>query len=419
MKANLTLNIAYALLKARTKQSIVAAAGVTFGIAMFISLVSFMTGLNKLLDDLVINRTAHIKLYNNIKPADVQPIDQAGKYAGFRNFILSIKPEDKGKQLYNAIHILDAVRSDSRVLQAAPKMSAPVFFNRGTIQLSGIIEGVDVELEQKLFHLNDNIIAGRARDLNTMTNSIVIGKGLADKLRLWVGDLVQVTTVDAEVSMLKIVGIIQFGLAEVDDVQSFTSIQTAQKIHGRPASYITDIQIKLKDMTKAAEIAREYVRMFHVDAIDIETANAQFETGSSVRNTIAYSVGITLLIVAGFGIYNILNMLIYEKMDSIAILKATGFSGRDVKMIFIQLSLMLGSVGGVVGLLLGYGLSVIISFIPFETSALPTIKNYPVDFGILYYIIGISFALLTSYLAGLLPARKAANVDPVVIIRGK
>jgi lipoprotein-releasing system permease protein len=58
--------------------------------------------------------------------------------------------------------------------------------------------------------------------------------------------------------------------------------------------------------------------------MDYQTANSQFETGSTVRS-ISYSVGIVLLIVAGFGIYNILNMMIYEKMDSIAILKAQGF----------------------------------------------------------------------------------------------
>lgn len=88
----------------------------------------------------------------------------------------------------------------------------------------------------------------------------------------------------------------------------------------------------------APEAAKEYRTKFSVDAIDAQTANSQFETGSNVRSIISYAVGITLLIVAGFGIYNILNMMIYEKMDSIAILKATGFSGNDVKWIFISLS---------------------------------------------------------------------------------
>ena len=419
MKNPLLLNIAFALLRARMKQSIVAAAGVTFGIAMFIALVSFMTGLNKMLDNLVINRTPHIRIYNAIVPSKTQPIDLAGEFVSSRNFIRSVRPKDEGKQLYNAARLIKAIRADERVIDVAPKTKTTVFFNRGTIQLSGIIDGVDVELEQKLFHMEDYVIDGNIADLGTVSNSIIIGKGLADKLIVKVGDLVQVTTPDADIAMLKIVGVVQFGIAEVDDVQSFASLQTAQKLQGKPASYITDIQVKLKDISLAPAVAKEYAVLFDVDATDIQTANAQFETGTNVRNTIAYSVSITLLIVAGFGIYNILNMLIYEKMDAIAILKATGFSGRDVKTIFIQLSMVLGVVGGSIGILLGYVLSVIISHIPFVTQALPTIKTYPVNFDIMYYFIGIGFALITTYLAGLFPARKAAKIDPVAIIRGK
>ena len=75
-------------------------------------------------------------------------------------------------------------------------------------------------------------------------------------------------------------------------------------------------------------LSKKIEQQFNIKAIDVKTANAQFETGTTIRNLITYAVSITLLIVAGFGIYNILNMLIYEKMNDIAILKATGFSGN-------------------------------------------------------------------------------------------
>ncbi|MFL5810983.1 MAG: ABC transporter permease, partial [Flavisolibacter sp.] len=149
------------------------------------------------------------------------------------------------------------------------------------------------------------------------------------------------------------------------------------------------------------------------------TANSQFETGTSIRTLISYVVGITLLIVAGFGIYNILNMMIYEKMDSIAILKATGFSGTDVRRIFLIIALSIGIFGGLVGLLFGYGVSAIIDSIPFNTAALPTVKTYPINYDPLFYFIGIVFSIVTTYLAGLFPAAKAGRIDPVVIIRGK
>jgi lipoprotein-releasing system permease protein len=172
-------------------------------------------------------------------------------------------------------------------------------------------------------------------------------------------------------------------------------------------------------MEDAPEFAKKMESKFNVTAIDIQSANAQFETGSFVRNLISYAVSITLLIVAGFGIYNILNMLIYEKMNDIAILKATGFSGQDVRWIFISQAIIIGLFGGILGLILGYIVSVIIDQTPFNTEAMPTIKTYPIDYEIKYYIIGMTFALLSTFFAGYFPSRKAEKMDPVDIIRGQ
>jgi len=418
MNFKLILNIAFHLLQARLKQTVVAAIGVTFGIAMFISLVSFMNGLNDLLDGLMLNRTPHVRLYNEIKPSENQPINLSEAYKKNANFINSIKPKDRGKSIYNSKTIIKVLKADLRVVDVAPKINTPVFFNSGTIEISGIISGVDVMAEEKLFAFSDYIIDGKITDL-TQNNSIIIGKGLADKMLLECGDIIKITTAKGNLASLKIVGISQIGIAEIDDVSSYTSLETAQKLLGEPTNYITDIQIKLYDMTTAPSVAKEMAATFELDAIDYQTANSQFETGSSVRSIISYAVGIVLLIVAGFGIYNILNMMIYEKMDSIAILKATGFSGSDVKWIFISLSLVIGVVGGLFGLVFGYIFTSIIDVIPFETAALPTIKTYPINYNPVFYIIGILFALFTTVIAGLFPALKASRVDPVEIIRGK
>ena len=234
-----------------------------------------------------------------------------------------------------------------------------------------------------------------------------------------IGDVIQVTTAKGDRMKLKVVGYFQSGLLDIDKVQSYASLATTQKLLGEPNNYITDIQVKLNDIKIAPALAKEYGRLFNVDAEDIQTANSQFETGSSVRSLISYTVGITLLIVAGFGIYNILNMMIYEKMDSIAILKATGFSGKDVNSIFQTIALSIGFFGGLFGLFFGFLLSAFIDQIPFNTAALPTITTYPINYNPKFYIIGCLFAIITTYLAGYFPARKASKIDPVIIIRGK
>ncbi len=419
MKIKLIFEISKSMLMARFRQTMVAAVGVTFSITMFITLLSFMGGLNKLLDNLILNRTPHIRLYNEILPSDIQPIQRVETYKHAYNSVRSIKPKDEPNEIRNSLAIIRALKSDDRVLGVAPKTMLPIFYNTGTINLTGVINGIDVMEERRLFTFDDYVVDGNSQDLNNVPNSIILGLSAAKKMLIEVGDQVQITTSKGERFLLKVVGFFQSGIEEIDKTQSYCNLATTQKMMGKSDSYITDIQVKLLDRSIAKPLSVDYATLFDVEAVDIETANSQFETGSSIRTLISYAVGITLLIVAGFGIYNILNMMIYEKMDSIAILKATGFSGKDVNRVFIVIALTIGIVGGLAGLLFGLGLSGLISTIPFATPSLPTVETYPVDFNPKFYLIGAIFSIITTYLAGYFPSRKASRIDPVDIIRGK
>ena len=421
----LLIDIAITLLRAKMRQSIIAAVGVMFSIAMFVTLLGFMNGLNSLLDGLILNRTPHVRLYNELRPSPEQPIERAfAQHAaagseGGHHFISSIKPKDELPRLRNAPAIMDALAKDERVLAISPRLVAQVIFNVGTTDLTGQINGVDVLKEVRYYMFAEYLVQGDPYHLATGNNTIVLGKGLADLMEARIGDLVQVTTASGDRSMLRVVGFFQTGIADYDKVQCYASIKTVQKLLARPGSYYTDINVKLHDLEMAPAFAKEMTARFGVQAVDIQTANAQFETGSDVRNIISYAVGIVLLIVAGFGIYNILNMMIYEKLDAIAILKATGFNGNDVQRIFLLLSIIIGVVGGLGGLIGGFALQKLIDNIPFVTEALPTITTYPIDYSLQYYVIAVTFALLTTWVAGWFPARKASQVDPVEIIRGK
>ncbi|TLF46852.1 ABC transporter permease [Maribacter aurantiacus] len=412
------IGIAKTHLLTKMKSTVTAALGVTFGIGAYITMAGFMTGLNNLLDGLTLNRTPHIRLYNEIEPSKKQPVSLYADFENTFNVINSIKPKESQKKIHNALPILQYLKTDDAVKGATPQLQTQIFYLSGSIELGGMLIGADIMEEARLSNIKDYIVKGSPEALRNNANGILLGAGLADKMTLTVGDRIQVSTVSGDIFPLKIVGIYQSGLAEIDNAQSYVNLKTAQRILGQPENYITDIHIKLFDIELAPTMAKRLERQFDIKAIDIKEANAQFETGSNIRNLITYAVSITLLIVAGFGIYNILNMLIYEKMKDIAILKATGFSGNDVALIFISQAVIIGFMGGILGLLVGFGLSALIDNTPFETEALPTIKTYPINYSPLYYIIGIVFALLSTFIAGYLPANKAKNIDPVKIIRG-
>ena len=413
------LGIAKTHLLTKIKQTSIAALGVTFGIGSYITLVCFMTGLNGMLDDLILNQTPHIHVYNEIEPSKKQPVSLYDDLKKSMNIVHSIKPKLSQKKIHNALPIIDYLEANEDVRGALPQIKTQIFYMAGSIDLGGNLTGINPVDEAKLFNMEDYIVEGSAEALQNTDNSILLGIGIANKMALKVGDRVQISPINGGVFPLKIVGFYQSGIADLDAVQSFTNIKTVQRILGKANNYITDINVKLFDINQAVPLSKKIEKQFNLTAIDIKTANAQFETGTTIRNLITYAVSITLLIVAGFGIYNILNMLIYEKMNDIAILKATGFSGNDVQLIFMSQAMIIGFVGGVLGLLIGLGLASLISTIPFQTEALPTVETYPINMNPLFFVIGFTFAMISTFLAGYLPSKKAKKIDPVKIIRGQ
>lgn len=413
------LGIAKTHLLTKIKQTSIAALGVTFGIGSYITLVCFMTGLNAMLDNLILNQTPHIHVYNEIEPSKNQPISLYNNLAESFNVVHSIKPKRSQKKIHNALPIISYLEENKDVRGALPQVKTQIFYIAGTIELGGNLTGINPVSEARLFNMSDYIVEGSAEALEHTDNSILLGIGIAKKMSLKVGDRVQVSPINGGIFPLKIVGFYQSGIADLDAIQSFTNIKTVQRILGEANNYITDINIKLYDIERAVPLAKKIEQQFKLTAIDIKTANAQFETGTTIRNLITYAVSITLLIVAGFGIYNILNMLIYEKMNDIAILKATGFSGKDVQLIFMSQAMIIGFVGGVLGLLIGLGLTSLISTIPFQTEALPTVETYPINLNPMFFVIGFLFAIISTFLAGYLPSKKAKKIDPVKIIRGQ
>jgi lipoprotein-releasing system permease protein len=413
------LNIAETHLLTKIKQTSIAALGVTFGIGSYITLVCFMTGLNAMLDNLILNQTPHIHIYNEIEPSKKQPLSFVENIEKSFNVVHSIKPKRSQKKIHNALPIIDYLHTNKNVKGALAQIKTQIFYIAGSIELGGNLTGINPINEAKYFNMSDYIVEGSADALHTTDNGILLGIGIAKKMSLKVGDRVQVSPINGDIFPLKIVGFYQSGIADLDAIQSFTNIKTVQRILGEANNYITDINVKLSDIEQAVPLAKNIEQQFNLTAIDIKTANAQFETGTTIRNLITYAVSVTLLIVAGFGIYNILNMLIYEKMNDIAILKATGFSGKDVQLIFMSQAMIIGFAGGLLGLIIGFGLVSLIDTIPFKTEALPTIETYPINMNPIFFIIGFSFAMVSTFLAGYLPAKKAKKIDPVKIIRGQ
>lgn len=420
MNWKLAFNIATTHLLTKKKQSIVAMLGVTFGISMFVIMISFMTGVNQFTEDMAMDNTPHVHIYKPIEIEDKKIITLNKEVPDDEwNIVLHQRPKNELSKIKNGLTLMQRIENMPEVRGVAPQLSTQVFYNNGPVQLPGNIYGVDVKKQAELFDLDKKMDLGELDDLLKGSDVIVMGRGLAEKMGVTVGDRVSVTTPQGNNLSLKVVGVFSFGVAQMDQTQSYATLATVQKILQKSPSYVTDLNIKMHDVTEASALKTKLEnQLAGLKIEDWETANQSLLAGEQIRNVMTFVISFTLLIVAGFGIYNIMNMNIINKMKDIAILKATGFQGTDVTGIFMLQSVMIGLAGGIFGVMIGFFFSYLLSITPFPAGEFFRIETFPVNFNPVHYFIALFFGFLTTLFAGWFPSRKAAKVDPVAIIRG-
>src|ERR1700761_2293988 len=406
--------IALVHLTSKVRQTLVAVLGVTFGISMYVFMNSFMGGVNDTQTTLAFTALAHIRIYND-GPADNTNLVK--KVYG-NNVIASIsnaKVIQYTEGIKNTAEILDLVKKQPEVIGVAPQVNINVFFRNGGNKVNGTLSGVDVANENKLFNISTYMIAGSWNELQYRHDGIIIGYDLAKELSLNMNDNVNVLTPDDVSRNYKIIGIFQTNVKSVDKSKAYLNIGSARQLMAKNEDYVTDLQVNINNFEATAPVVARLAPVIPYKVESWQMANQQLEAGSKLRDIIANAVSFTILLVAGFGIYNILNMTINEKIREIAILKAMGFSSGDVTNIFLTQAMVIGVIGGIIGMLLGFGVSDVVAHIPFKIGGL---NSLPMAFHFKDYILAFLFGLLTTFVAGYLPARKASHIDPVEIIRG-
>ena len=417
MKSPLLVRIAATHLLSKKRQTIAAVLGVTFGVMVFVFQAGLITGLQKFFIQKTVDSTAHIRLYNDAARQRLSALDLIDGNSW--NIVRHTRPEEVRPHLKNGMKILRVLEKDPRVLGVAPFLSTQVFYRRGPVELAGVVAGIDVERQDKLFDLQSGIVEGDLRSLAARSDGLIMGSGLADKAGVQLGDWLTLTSPQGGMVELKVVGIHRSGLTEVDNSRSLVSLNTAQNLLGQGREYITDLNIKLHDVERADEWAPALARQFNCRAVDWKEANAPVFSVFKIQNMLTYVIISSILLVAGFGIYNILTMMIYENMADIAILKSIGFSDAEVATLFVIEALSIGVIGSLCGALLGLGLSLGISRIPFHLQGFITVEHLVINFDPLFYVAAFFLGTLSTSLAGLLPARRAARLDPVEIMRNK
>lgn len=402
--------IAFTHVSARKMQTLVVSVAVAIGIAAFIFLNSLVVGFNRSSDESLFKSMPHIRIF--IDDEISMPLTKSNTINS-TSVIVNPKITNNSKKLINPVLIVEQLKSKEYIVTAASWLNVNLFYNNGISQLNGSGSGVNIIEANTLFDIQSTMVEGDINQLLSTPNGIVIGVGIAKNLNIRLNDNISIVSALGIIKVMKVVGLFKTSNSLVDKTKSYINLSVAQQLMAQGPDYVTDIYIKVKNPTNAPLYLSDLETLSGYNAESWQSANESAQASKKTRAVMMGSISLIILIVAAFTIYNIINMTVKQKLHDIAILKAQGFAGKSVVKIFISEALIIGLLGTFLGMLLGAFLINILSkvYIGGDTG------YFPIQFEPKIMVAGFLVGVIVTAIAGYIPARSAAKVDPISIFR--
>jgi lipoprotein-releasing system permease protein len=369
---------------------------------------SLLVGFDRSSNTSIFRNTSHIRVYKDDEISKVLPKNNPENF-----IVINPKVIPNNNTIINPKLILETILKQNEVAVAAPQVSSSVFYNNGKSQISGLAVGIKPDEANLMYNIKSFMVEGNFDLLKSNPNGIMIGSGIAEKMNVTIGDNINLTSSKGINRTFNITGIFKTNNSVIDKTKSYINLAASQQLLKEGNSYITEIHVNLYNPEKAEKVAAQLTQITGYKAEGWKQANETVMAANKMRKMIITFVSLTILLVAGFGIYNILNMTVSQKINDIAILKAIGFKGADVIQIFVTQAISIGVMGVIGGV---FAATVLITILK-RVYLGGDIGYFPIDYEPAKFIQGIVIGLIITFFAGYIPAKKAANIDPVDILR--
>jgi lipoprotein-releasing system permease protein len=406
-----TLYIALRFLTHRKRALSLSLSGVVFGVAFFICMQAQTQGFAKYFIDSTLGSNGALVVRSRFEPR------QVGSLAPAKTSNADPVHRQYFEGISNANEIMRVSRQFSNVVSCSPilrgTLSARAGFENATIDLYGI----DPALHLQTTDLAHQIAAGTLEDFRNNPTAVIMGSRLAETLNVQVGDSVQLLSPGGEYRRFAVAAIAKSGVGSIDSIRVYCHIRVAQNLLRKP--YAASLIIyKLRDRDRAPALARHFESLFQHDAASWQEREAStLHLFLTLRLSAAITVSLVILL-AGFGIFNVLTMTVLSKMKEIAILRSMGYRRRDITAVFLWQGGLIAAAGSLIGCLAGALLSWGISNIPIRLRGLLSTDYFVIAWDWRHYVWAILLAGISVFIASYVPARRAAELAPVVTLRG-
>jgi lipoprotein-releasing system permease protein len=405
------LYIALRFLTHRKRALLLSLSGVVCGVAFFICMQAQTQGFAKYFIDSTLGSNGALMIRSRFEPRQIDsivPTKTSNTNVVHRQYFEGIT---------NANEIMRVSRQFSNVVSCSPvlrgTLSARSGFENATVDLYGI----DPALHLQTTDLAHQISGGSLFDFRNNPDSVIVGSRLAQTLNVEVGDTVQLLAPGGQYRRFTVAATAKSGVGTIDSTRVYCHSRVAQTLLHKP--YAASLIIyKLRDPDRAPALAKHFENLFQHDAASWQEREANtLHLFLTLRLSAAITVSLVILL-AGFGIFNVLTMTVLSKMKEIAILRSMGYRRRDISAIFLWQGGMIAAAGSLVGCIAGALLSWGVSKIPIRLRGLLSTDYFVVAWDWRHYVGAILLAMISVFIASYVPARRAAQLLPVTTLRG-
>ncbi|MDQ5978123.1 MAG: lipoprotein-releasing system permease protein [Verrucomicrobiota bacterium] len=410
-----TLRIAFRFLTAKKRAMLMSLSCIVLGVGLFIVTQATTSGFEEFFIKTILGNDGAIRVEDRMQ--DTIRSREAGGPGGGTTFQIQqkegrkyIEGIEEPKQLIKALRQFQNVRGVSEVLTGSAVLTSS--FKSETVKLFGI----DIDNHITVSELGKQIVQGDLNHFRTKPAGALIGKEVADRLQLGVGDSFLLDSA-GQLRRYSVSAVFQTGVSDIDKTRIYLHLPETRSQLKKPTG-ASFIQVSVYDRDRADEDAPLMEEVLKHGVREWQRREKTWlETFRALRLSSAITVSMFSLI-AGLAMFNTLAMIVMEKTKEIAILRSMGYTREDISLIFLWQATIVLAIGSIVGCILGAAGTFAVSRIPLNITGIFRTNTFIVNWSPWHYVAAVLTAVAMVMVASLIPARRAARLEPGDIIRG-
>lgn len=381
----LAFNIANRFLKSNKGQTTLILIGIAIGVSVQIFIGSLIDGLQNSLIDKTIGSSSHI----------------------------TIIPIGKDKYFNNNDLLIDKLRQDDRFLSVSKSLDSSAFLFKDDESYPIIIRGIEFNEANKIYKFDKKLVDGRIPEKNF---EVLVGKNLVEETGIEIGDNVNIITPEGKSKDLEVVGVYDLKVASLNKSWVVTTLNSSMNIFDNEDK-LSSIETQVKDVFSADIIAKDLEEALDKEdlkSLNWKEQNEELLSGLAGQSASSYMIQVFVLLAVLLGIASVLAISVVQKSKQIGILKAMGIKDKTASLVFLFQGLILGSIGSILGTILGLSLTYVFSNFVKNSDGTPLVPFY-LDYT--FITISVLVAITSSTIAALIPARKSSKLNPIEVIK--